>query len=51
MSRAQGKELEDIIVIRADSTCPFGAVNYIITECQKKGYRKFALKTALANPN
>jgi len=41
----KGKEMDDTIVIRADSTCPFGAVNYIITECQKQGYRKFALKT------
>jgi len=41
----EGKELDDIVVIRADTTCPFGAVNYIITECQQRGYRKFALKT------
>jgi biopolymer transport protein ExbD len=42
-----GKELPDTVVIRADSNCPGGAVFYIITECQKQGYRKFALKTAL----
>jgi biopolymer transport protein ExbD len=42
----QGKELSDIVVIRADSMCPAGAVYYVITECQKQGYRKFALKTA-----
>ena len=41
----EGKELPDIVVIRADTTCRFGAVNYIITECQEQGYRKFALKT------
>ena len=42
----EGKELPDIVVIRADTTCRFGAVNYIITQCQAQGYRKFALKTA-----
>ncbi len=41
-----GKELPDTVVIRADSSCRFGAVNYVITECQQQGYRKFALKTA-----
>jgi biopolymer transport protein ExbD len=46
----EGKELPDIVVIRADTTCRFGAVNYIITQCQEQGYRKFALKT-LRNMN
>jgi hypothetical protein len=41
----EGKELPDIVVIRADSACRFGAVNYVITACQKQGYRTFALKT------
>ncbi len=41
----EGKELPDIVVIRADTTCRFGAVNYVITKCQEQGYRKFALKT------
>jgi biopolymer transport protein ExbD len=40
-----GKELPDIVAIRADTTCPSGAVYYVVTECQKQGYRKFALKT------
>ncbi len=40
----------DTVVIRADATCPSGAVNEIITECQKQGYRKFALKTAFVVP-
>ena len=40
------KELPDIVVIRADTNCRFGAVNYIVTKCQEQGYRKFALKTA-----
>ena len=41
----EGKELADIVVIRADSTCRFGAVNHIITECQAQGFRTFALRT------
>ena len=41
----EGKELPDIVVLRADTTCRFGAVNYIINACQEQGYRKFALKT------
>ena len=41
----EDKELPDIVVIRADAGCRFGAVNYIVTECQDQGYRKFALKT------
>ena len=45
-----GKELPDTVVIRADTSCRFGAVNYVITECQKQGYRKFALKTAQIKP-
>jgi biopolymer transport protein ExbD len=40
----------DTVVIRADANCPSGAVNDIITECQKQGYRKFALKSAFAVP-
>jgi biopolymer transport protein ExbD len=46
----EGKELPDIVVIRADTTCRFGAVNYVITEAQRQGYRKFALKTAQKIP-
>ena len=42
----EGKNSPDTVVIRADSGCRFGAVNYVITECQEQGYRKFALKTA-----
>src|SRR5262249_55585643 len=40
-----GTELPDIVAIRADANCPSGAVFYIVNECQKLGYRKFALKT------
>jgi biopolymer transport protein ExbD len=39
-----GKELPDIVVIRADESCPFANVNYVITTCQEEGYRSFALK-------
>jgi biopolymer transport protein ExbD len=39
------KELADYVVIRADATCRYGAVDYIITKCQEQGFRKFALKT------
>jgi biopolymer transport protein ExbD len=41
----EGKELADIVAIRADTTCPSGAVFYVVNECQRQGYRKFALKT------
>ena len=41
----KAKELDDNVVIRADANCRFGAVNYVITQCQALGYRKFALKT------
>jgi biopolymer transport protein ExbD len=47
----EGKELPDVVVIRADSACRFGAVNYIITKCQDQGYRKFALKTLHSDKN
>jgi len=40
-------ELPTTIVIRADRATPFAMLNRIITECQKNGFRRFALK---ANP-
>jgi biopolymer transport protein ExbD len=40
-----GKELPDYVVIRADSSFRYGAVDYIIRKCQEQGYRRFALKT------
>ena len=43
----EGKELPDVVVIRADSGCRFGAVNYVVTKCQEQGYRTFALKTGM----
>ena len=39
------------MVIRADTNCRFGAVNYIVNQCQEQGYRKFALKTAHKEKN
>ena len=47
----QKRDLPDTVVIRADAACRFGAVNYIITECQKQGYRKFSLRTAAKESN
>ena len=38
------KELSDTVVIRADDKTPFGHVNFVVTSCQKGGFRKFALK-------
>ncbi len=40
-----GKELPDYVVIRADGSFRYGAVDYIIRKCQEQGFRKFALKT------
>lgn len=37
-------ELPGTVVIRADKVTPFAEVNKVITICQEKGYRKFALK-------
>lgn len=45
-----GKELPDIVVIRADGRVPFGNVNYVVTTCQEEGYRKFALKALKERP-
>jgi biopolymer transport protein ExbD len=40
-----GKELPDIVAIRADVDIPFGVVNAVIHACQEGGYRQFAFKT------
>jgi len=42
------KELPDLMVIRADSKCPFGHIYYVINACQEVGFRNFVLKTAPA---
>ncbi len=47
----EGKEFSDIVVIRADTICRFGAVYYIVDQCQKQGYRTFALKTFHSQKN
>ena len=45
-----GKELPDIVVIRADQGTPFGDVNFVVTSCQEQGFRRFALKAINARP-
>ncbi len=39
-----GDELPTMIVVRADQKTPFDLLNKVLTECQKNGYRKFALR-------
>lgn len=39
-----GAELPTLIVVRADQKTPFDLLNKILTECQKNGFRKFALR-------
>lgn len=39
-----GDELPTMIVVRADHKTPFDLLNKVLTECQKNGYRKFALR-------
>ena len=39
-----GQELPTMVVIRADRSTPFHALNRVIMECQTNGFRKFALK-------
>ena len=46
-SDEEPEELPTTIVLRADQSTEFKVVNYVITCCQEKGYRKFALKTAM----
>jgi biopolymer transport protein ExbD len=42
-----GKELPDVIAVRADVDIPFGIVNKVINACQIGGYRQFAFKTKI----
>ncbi len=37
-------DLPSLVVIRADKSTPFQLLNRVIVECQKNGYRNFALK-------
>jgi biopolymer transport protein ExbD len=39
-----GDELPTMIVVRADQRTPFDRVNKVLSECQKNGFRKFALR-------
>ncbi|MGA2620678.1 MAG: biopolymer transporter ExbD [Thermoguttaceae bacterium] len=43
--KMNGKELKDIIIIRADAEIPFRMVNSVVAACQNKGYRQFAFKS------
>jgi biopolymer transport protein ExbD len=45
-----GDELPTMIVVRADQKTPFDLLNKVLTECQKNGYRKFALRAMNAAP-
>ena len=38
------EELPTLAVIRADYATPFDLLNKVLTECQKHGFRKFALR-------
>src|SRR5438552_771365 len=39
-----GDELPTLIVVRADQKTPFDLLNKVLTDCQKNGFRKFALR-------
>jgi len=41
---AAGRELPTTVVIRADRATPFRYLNRVFQECQKNGFRRFALK-------
>ncbi len=41
---AAGKELPTTVVVRADRATPFRFLNRVFQECQKNGFRRFALK-------
>ena len=40
----EGDELPTLVVVRADQKTSFDLLNKVLTECQKHGYRKFALR-------
>ena len=40
----QGDDLPTLVVVRADFKTPFDLLNKVLTECQKYGFRKFALR-------
>jgi biopolymer transport protein ExbD len=39
-----GDELPILVVVRADQKTPFDLLNRVLTDCQKYGFRKFALR-------
>jgi len=39
-----GDDLPTLVVVRADFKTPFDLLNKVLTECQKQGFRKFALR-------
>lgn len=39
-----GEELPTLVVVRADQKTPFDQLNKVLTDCQKNGFRKFALR-------
>jgi biopolymer transport protein ExbD len=40
----EGDELPTLVVVRADQKTSFDLLNKVLTECQKHGYRRFALR-------
>lgn len=38
------KELEEIVVVRADKNTPFKLLNKVLEICRKHGFRRFSLK-------
>ncbi len=43
-----GDELPTLIVVRADQKTPFDLLNKVLTDCQKNGFRTFALRAMTA---
>lgn len=39
-----GDELPTMVVVRADAATPFEQLNKVLTDCQKNGFRRFALR-------
>ena len=44
------EELPTLVVVRADYATPFDLLNKVLTECQKHGFRKFALRAMSRGP-
>jgi biopolymer transport protein ExbD len=39
-----GDELPTLVVVRADHSTPFELLNSVLSDCQKNGFRRFALR-------